>query len=74
MSLAYYYEHHMRSCPRCGGSVVRIKRRVRDRMMSTFFSTVHRFRCEGFGCSWEGNLKASPTSLRHEPSPGALSY
>jgi hypothetical protein len=71
MVSGYLYRDEAQCCPRCGcSSMMRIKRRVRDRMMSTLFSTVYRFRCGGFGCRWEGNLRVSSTSLRQEPSPG----
>jgi len=43
-------------CPRCRGGVVRIPRRVVDRLISVI-SPRHRFRCAAFGCGWEGTLR-----------------
>lgn len=47
------------ACPQCRGSVHRMHRRPLDRLRS-FVSPVHRFRCETFGCGWEGNVRISP--------------
>ncbi len=44
-------------CPRCRGPVVRVRRRALDRLVS-LVSPRHRFRCAGFGCGWEGTLRA----------------
>lgn len=43
-------------CPVCQGEVYRVRRRTIDRLTSKFAST-RRFRCNGFGCRWEGNLR-----------------
>jgi hypothetical protein len=44
-------------CPRCQGAVVRVPRRVIDRVVS-LISPRHRYRCQSIGCGWEGNLPA----------------
>ncbi len=44
-------------CPHCQGTVVRIRRRVVDRLISVV-SPRQRFRCAAFGCGWEGTLRA----------------
>jgi|CXWL01.1.fsa_nt_gi hypothetical protein len=56
-------------CPRCASRLVRVARHPLDRLLS-FFVPVHRYRCPGFSCRWEGCLRlASPA----EPTvPGAL--
>jgi predicted RNA-binding Zn-ribbon protein involved in translation (DUF1610 family) len=41
-------------CPRCGGSVQRIRRRWIDRMLSAF-APLRRYRCHSPRCGWEGN-------------------
>lgn len=41
-------------CPQCGGSVDRIPRRLRDRMLSLLVP-VHRFQCRA--CAWKGVLR-----------------
>lgn len=48
--------HAQRSCPHCGGYIVRVRRRMRDRIFSIFI-TVHRYRCQYFPCQWEGNIR-----------------
>lgn len=44
------------SCPHCGGYILRIPRRMSDRIFS-IFRTVHRYRCQYFPCQWEGNIR-----------------
>lgn len=56
-----------RECPRCAGSVVRIKRVWMDRMTNALLFPVHRYRCEQLGCNWEGRLKAEQDQRRVEP-------
>lgn len=68
VTVSYYKRKECYACPRCSGSVVRIKRRLRDRLLSMLFVKVHRFRCEALGCSWEGNRKAIDTPRRLESS------
>ena len=67
--LGYYYNSRSpdRECPRCAGSVVRIKRNCLDRMISGLLFPVHRYRCEQLGCNWEGRLKAEQDQRRVEP-------
>lgn len=43
-------------CPRCDGDLIRIRRRLVDRLISVFVP-VRRFRCVYLGCFWEGNLR-----------------
>jgi transposase len=44
------------TCPLCAGDLIRIPRRATDHLLSLFV-LVHRFRCPGFSCQWEGNLR-----------------
>lgn len=50
-------------CPRCGSSLVRIRRRVVDHIIC-FFTPVWRYRCTGdsenAACTWQGNVHACP--------------
>ena len=41
------------SCPRCGGALYRVPRRLIDRLFSF---RRHRFQCPSRTCGWEGNL------------------
>ena len=43
-------------CPRCQGSLVRVRRRLLDRIIS-LVSPRHRYRCVAIGCGWEGTLR-----------------
>jgi hypothetical protein len=52
-----------RQCPQCGAFLVRIPRRLRDRITS-IVTPVHRYHCIGFTCHWEGNL-----TLASAPAP-----
>ena len=45
-----------RVCPVCAAPVMRIHRRAADRLLSLFV-LVHRYRCLGFSCGWEGTLR-----------------
>jgi len=49
-------DFHSFSCRRCGYEMVRVQRRVIDRLLS-IFGPVHRFRCTNLGCGYECNLK-----------------
>ncbi len=54
-------------CPRCGNDVVRIPRRLLDRLYSLFVP-VHRYRCRQHACQWEGRIKVSdPAATRRAP-------
>jgi hypothetical protein len=44
------------TCPMCEGYLIRIPRRVTDRLLSKFV-LMHRYRCPDFACQWEGNLR-----------------
>jgi hypothetical protein len=44
-----------RTCPLCGCSLIRARRRPIDRFISVFHR-VYRYRCYAADCSWEGNL------------------
>ena len=52
-----------RQCPRCGAFVVRVLRRLRDRIIS-IARPVRRYQCVGFTCHWEGNLSLAGTPAR----------
>jgi hypothetical protein len=45
----------LKSCPCCGGPLMRIARRPADRFMS-LFRPVHRYQCIVLECGWQGNL------------------
>ncbi len=47
--------HH---CPRCDGSVYRVRRRLVDLLLNVVVP-VRRYRCRGSDCGWEGNLRRS---------------
>lgn len=49
-----------RTCPRCQGKAVRIRRRSIDRFMS-HFRTVYRYQCLSLHCGWKGNLRPDNT-------------
>lgn len=52
-----------RRCPRCGAFLVRVPRRLRDRIIS-IARPVQRYQCIGFTCHWEGTLSvAGPPDL-----------
>jgi hypothetical protein len=54
-------------CPHCQGALLRIRRRVFDRLISVV-SPRQRFRCEAFGCGWEGTLRLKhPQQQQREP-------
>ena len=47
-------------CPKCGGELSRVSRRLIDRLQS-LLRPVHRYRCRNFSCQWVGNLPAGPS-------------
>jgi predicted RNA-binding Zn-ribbon protein involved in translation (DUF1610 family) len=53
------YGHVKRSCPQCGDTVLRVPRRVIDRLYS-LFHPVHRYQCTSLECGWQGNLSRGP--------------
>ena len=56
-----------RDCPRCNGTVVRVRRRAIDRLLS-HFRTVYRYQCLSLHCRWRGNLR--PDRGRREKRGG----
>lgn len=53
------YRHFNRSCPQCGDTVLRVHRRVVDRLYS-LFHPVRRYHCTSLECGWQGNLPRRP--------------
>ena len=53
------YRHIERSCPQCGDTVLRVHRRVIDRLYS-LFHPIHRYQCTSLECGWQGNLPRGP--------------
>ena len=51
-------------CPVCGGPVARKRRRFLDRLRS-LAGTVHRYRCIGINCRWEGVLPVRARRRSH---------
>jgi hypothetical protein len=43
-------------CPRCGHALVRMRRKLFDRLLS-LVSPRRRYRCRAMGCGWEGTLR-----------------
>ena len=43
------------TCPQCGEPLLRMRRRIVDRLTS-FFQPVQRFRCRSHRCQWQGNI------------------
>lgn len=56
------------ACPLCGGCVRRTPRRWIDRLAGLFVSQ-RRYRCQDFGCHWQGNLRRR-SSGGPDPTPG----
>lgn len=48
-----------RMCPDCGTALMRIRRRLDDRVLSVLCE-VRRYRCMNSGCLWEGILRQEP--------------
>jgi len=46
-------------CPRCGGKLIRVRRRFADRLLS-LVRPVRRYRCRRADCLWEGTLRKTP--------------
>ena len=55
------------NCPHCQGDMMRVHRRPIDRALR-WFTPAQRYRCLGFSCQWEGNIRVRPTA---DGSPGA---
>lgn len=49
------------ACPVCDDCVQRVPRRWIDRFVGLFVSQ-RRYRCQRFGCGWEGNLRRRSAS------------
>ncbi len=54
------YRQVKRSCPQCGDTVLRVPRRVVDRLYS-LFHPVYRYQCTSLECGWQGNLPRAPS-------------
>jgi len=50
------YRPAKRSCPQCGDTVLRVHRRVIDRLYS-LFHPIYRYQCTSLECGWQGNLQ-----------------
>jgi hypothetical protein len=53
------YRHPRRMCPQCGDTVLRIHRRVIDRLYS-LYHPVYRYQCTSLECGWQGNMPQRP--------------
>ncbi len=51
------------ACPRCGADLVRVRRRLVDRLLS-LFAPVHRYRCRQHDCQWEGTIRVAAPDPR----------
>ena len=56
------------ACPRCKTGVLRVRRRLVDRVISAVYP-VHRYRCHSFICHWE-----SPRPAAARPGPVSSGY
>ncbi len=50
------------ACPKCGGDLSRIPRRIVDRLLSVF-RPVQRYRCRNFACQWIGNIPSGSRTV-----------
>ena len=48
----------LQACPRCGGSAIRVRRHLTDRLISIVVA-VQRYRCDEVDCDWEGRVRVS---------------
>jgi len=46
------------ACPRCGQHLVRVERRLLDRLISLVVP-VQRYRCRMHNCQWEGTVRTN---------------
>lgn len=53
-------------CPKCGGDLARIPRRLTDRLTSLLLPK-HRYRCYSFSCQWEGNIRVDRAAANKAP-------
>jgi hypothetical protein len=54
------------TCPQCGQSLIRIRRRFIDRLTS-IVQPVHRFRCRNHTCQWQGNISVKAPAAADTP-------
>ena len=50
-------------CPRCKGYVIRVPRRLVDRVVSLLLPR-QRYACQSVACHWEGNLRPAAGGKR----------
>lgn len=50
-------------CPRCKGYVIRVPRRLVDRLVSLLLPR-QRYACQSMACHWEGNLRPAAEGRR----------
>ena len=48
-----------KQCPSCGGRLIRMPRRLQDRLWSLVVPSM-RCRCDRFSCQWMGNMPLRP--------------
>lgn len=53
-----------RACPRCGKALMRVHRKSFDRAISKLVVPVHRYKCSGEQCNWQG-LRVDTGKHRH---------
>ena len=63
MDAGYSSDVSDHACPNCGEFVFRIPRRLGDRIFSLIVP-MHRYRCPGHTCQWEGNIRVSDFRVR----------
>ena len=62
------YRPIRRTCPLCGDGVMRVHRRVVDRIYS-LFHPIHRYQCTSLECGWQGNMPQRTALNREGLSP-----
>jgi len=62
------YMYSSRSCPQCGDGLMRVHRRVVDRLYS-LYRPVHRYQCTSLECGWQGNLPQRTVLAREGLAP-----
>ena len=58
--------HFEKDCPRCGGEVKRVHRRMHE-TQTLSGSGLRRYRCEAEGCGWQGLLARQASSAQSRP-------
>lgn len=56
-------------CPRCGGKVLRVRRRLLDRLRSRFVEPVRRYACRDIQCGWQGLRRVPDNANSTAPQP-----